>query len=117
MNAPLFFYLADVTGNVSTFLVLLTVVGCVIVGIGTLIRLIEDNEFNIFGKWLLALTIFTGLTAALIPSKQTIYLMAASSVVMDVAQNERVKSIADNSLTLIENKIKEYNEEGKKVVK
>lgn len=116
MSPVLFFYLADVLpsfGKLCGFLGMLSV----IISVALLVFYIDAkvkgdekcaNAFKAPKNLSLGILAFFFFVANIIPSKDAIYLMAASSVVMDVAKNERVKSIADGSLSMIEDKIKEY---------
>jgi hypothetical protein len=122
MSPVLFFYLCDIIENTGFPLLITGVFLFPILGLMTWMgkhgnKTDMDREaINDVGqhvKYVVIGMISLMVIAILIPRKETMYLMAASSVVMDVASNERVKSIADNSLQLIEEKIKEYAQQKK----
>lgn len=115
MSPVLFFYLADVIENIQGCLIAMSICLAMAILANAIDKSIEDStKIWPFTKKIFPFIAVILVIVSLLPSKQTMYLMAASTVVMDVAQNERVQSIANNSLKIIEDKIKEYATEEKK---
>lgn len=113
MSPILFFYLANLIENMLGAALICLSIFCAITMLYAMHNNFEgDNKDTIvFLKKAKPYLIVAVIFLAIMPNKQTMYLMAASSVVMDVSKNERVQSIANNSLNLIEQKIKEYTQE------
>jgi hypothetical protein len=70
-----------------------------------------------FIKWPLYVLIPCVIIATFLPSKQTAYAMLAAYGVTEVASNERVQTLADNSLQVLEKAMKEFLSEETKNLK
>lgn len=113
MNLTLLIYLADIVESFSRCLILLAILGLPL-GMFTsfLIRngnkdMSEPVDFTFLMKAGPIIALIMLLLASIVPSKEGVYLMAASEGVQAVAANPKVQSLASNSLELLERKIKE----------
>lgn len=117
MNLALLFYIADVVNKLQ---VLSSVIASIIVVICFLIALyatIEGEWGKLFPKFK-PLCIAAGVlwaVFAILPSKSTMYTMAAAYGVQTAAENPNVQRLAGKSLQLLEDKLDEYLKSDKKV--
>lgn len=115
MNAMWIVYLADVVGGIS---ILFATTGLLIF-FGTFIAVVDlaEQKKTGIGKVLTlgGLAAFFFLTvSALIPSKQTVYLMAAAKVSQDIVESQDAKLIGDKMLTVINQELDALIERRKK---
>lgn len=88
-----FLYLCDILNNMKIACAIILSCGTVVGGIITALLWgywsdYPDNPKPIkFTIWLLSLIVFTSVLACLIPSRQTMYMIAASETVQRVALN------------------------------
>jgi len=116
MSPVLFFYVVDALKNANgilAFLFVAIIIGFVIYVIAKWFTTFDDDYSSIKNSinYLKLPIIVLSVLLVLIPSEKTMYLMAGSHVLTEIASNDRVKSIAGSSLEIIEKKIKEYSEE------
>lgn len=95
-----FLYLADVIGNVQGVLVVATFVMCIMTFVGGVATMIGDDRYNpkekAVGHYLRHCWKFTlalAVVAAMIPSRDTIYLIAGSEAGEAVVTSEAGKEI------------------------
>lgn len=111
MSIELFLYLADVLPRISEVLGVLAF----FVGIGGVVMTaggyIEDvHAFRLWGPMTVAFAVLVGITAALVPSKQTIYMMAGATV----AKQALNSSIGQKVQQAIEDQLDEFIKKGAK---
>jgi len=103
MNVTIMLYLAGISSNISNFLWLLMTIGFAVILFGCIIK--EEVIPHI--KKLVVIAGVIGLLAALIPDKNTVYLMAAAEVGKDVASNPKVSTTMDKLFKVIDSKLDE----------
>lgn len=91
-----FIYFADVVGTLS---VLFTLVGIVSLAV-SVVSLIIKEKINSFVAYFAISSAFLFLVATLIPSKQTLYAIAASEIGEEILKSEEGKQVI--------NALKEY---------
>ena len=112
-------YFAEIVENLSVFLISTGLVGLFICLIVLIIHNVEfhksedTKKVNKISMFAVPFLLFLLLIAALLPSEKTIYLMAAAYGTEQVIKNERVQTIGNDVLDVIEIKLKEMKEEGK----
>ncbi len=109
-----FLYAADVLsalGVFGTVCMLGTLVTMVFV---TAFQICEREESPRFLRWALPLWIFAGVIICLIPSKNTMYAIAASEVGEKIVKSETVQGIASDATKALQQWIKKQIEPGKK---
>lgn len=117
MELALLFYLADITNSLSTTLALIGATLLLILGVtaGATIDSARPNMPLVKRCCrLIAIPIVMFLVAALIPSKQGIYQMAAAYGVQTAATNPDVQRLAGKSLEVLEKSLDKYLKEDKK---
>lgn len=115
-NLSLLIYLAGVTGSIGSFLVFVAVVfgfGVAVCGIVWLVSLSDSNFSSTeqaervkkhSWRWIwafLVLMIFTGSVSALVPSRQTVLLIAGSEMGERVLNHPRFNQVVDPGLELV----------------
>jgi len=108
MNSlSIFLYLADVLGNFQGYMVFLTIALGFILGARAVYCMIEEMSFDY--RWI-ALPIVMGVMACLIPSKNTIYLIAGSEAGEIVVTSQEGKAILNDIQLAIQNQLKELQQ-------
>ena len=114
MGLVLFFYVADIVVSINDVMLFILLMLFVFAIISSINVALEDNrcakeELKPANKVAWGRVVKCGLplaiATALLPSKNTMYLMAGAYGVTEVAKNERVQSLASNSLTYIEREL------------
>jgi hypothetical protein len=108
MDLLIFLYLVDVLGNISFmlgFVVLLLVLISFFFGLNGYIEADKDSK-SLCKKTVLAAVIIS-ITATLIPSEKTLYMMAGVHVVQEVAQTDSGKA----AIKIVEMKLQQYADE------
>lgn len=117
MNLPIIIYLAGVSdGCIALCMVVLLVAGFLLLLSFAVYGETYNKEEGLRVlrerlKILVSLIVGSTLLAIVIPSKSTIYTILAAYGVESVASNDRVQSLAENSLKLLEKTLEEYNKE------
>lgn len=128
MDLALFFYAAGVMESVSEVLLMVSLVSaftyCMCAGIGYLNADCSWNNSEAKKekvkttaykyKWVLIIAVSILILRSFIPSKDTMYTMAAAYGVQTAAENPNVQRLAGKSLQVLEGKLDEYLKEGKK---
>ena len=118
-NLSIFVYLIQIFGNISAVLfamaICLLVVGAVsLIVFG--IALVEDQDWvpEVFGKlykiWL-KIIIPVSICWAIIPTKETMLLIAASEVGEKIVTSEKITSVVDPSVTLLKTWIEKQTQD------
>ena len=134
-NLSLFLYIADIIGNIKGTLIFLGAVTCVFTGISFVTSVIkaENTETYLLSKeekekiwqpvrdkWVsmwkpITIAFMCWFVAAAIPSRDTIFMIAASEVGEKVFSSEKVTSIVDPSVeylrTYIQNELTKLKKE------
>ena len=115
-NLSLLIYLAGVTGSIGSFLVFVAVLfgfGIAVCGVVWVVSLDATNFRTVeyanhvkthSWRWLwafLALMIFTGSASALVPSRQTVLLIAGSEMGERVLNHPKFNQVVDPGLELV----------------
>ncbi len=115
-NLSLLIYLAGVTGNLGGFLVFVATVFGVLSGICAIVWIVtydstswstpENAQRARKGSWrwiwaFLGLMIFTGSLSALMPSRQTVLLIAGSEMGERVLNHPKFNQVVDPGLELV----------------
>ena len=117
-------YLANITGNLSGFAIFITVVlglGCAAAIVVALIHLqtTDSRGYELSKETIAASTVvaktsrryawmfffgmtFAGTFAAIMPSRQTVLLIAASQIGEQVVNHQRVQTVLDPSIELLQ---------------
>lgn len=131
MELALFFYAAGVTETGSLMLIILSSAVFIICAIYALMLQSSAMEDYIRPdtraarkeymkeqlkkmKVLLVASSTMFILSGFLPSKETMYTMAAAYGVQSAAENQNVQRVAGKSLQLLEGKLDEYLKEGKK---
>lgn len=130
MELALFFYVAGVIKNISGFFfIFATILAVFYIGVGVIGAINADCEFGRESKkrakednkaffknqrWAIILSTALFLVSAFLPSKDTMYTMAAAYGVQTAAENPNVQRVAGKSLQVLEGKLDEFIKEGKK---
>ena len=100
MELALFVYLAEVVGSVSILFGIISFIGALAVFTCIIVFSAECKMKN-FKSWWITPVICCAVVSALIPSKETMYMMAGAYAAQTVATS----SVASKTLELIESKI------------
>lgn len=130
MELALFFYFAGVIDSVADFFFIAAVaITGFYLGVGIMGAINADCEWESTkkkaakeankaffkgSKWMPIVGAVLFLTNSLIPSKDTMYTMAAAYGVQTAAENPNVQRVAGKSLQVLEGKLDEFIKEGKK---
>lgn len=81
---------------------------------GTLKKsVIEGRNFlKSMWKWALAVFILSGLTLMVVPKEKTAYMMVAAYSAQKIAENGTVQDMSSKVLTIVNQKLDQYVEEG-----
>lgn len=101
-------YIANVAGNIQPFLVTLTIVCACVTVIGLIVWAVyvaecnKEDDGRIWPKWWIfaCLAVLFGFAATIIPSQQTIYLIAASQAGEQILQLEEVQDLGGEAADL-----------------
>lgn len=114
MSIELFLYLADVIPRVGEFFGVITLIGGLLGGLGFLPIYVEKmGTPNFRARYpfiLVGFLFITGTCSMLIPSKQTIYMIAGASV----AKQALNSSIGQKVQQVIEDQLDEFIKKGAK---
>ncbi len=115
-NLSLLIYLAGVTGSLGGFLTFVTVVFAILAVVSVIVWLVSLSDSNFssteqaervkkhswrWGWAFLALMIFTGSVSALVPSRQTVLLIAGSEMGERVLNHPKFNQVMDPGLELV----------------
>ncbi|AJT60776.1 hypothetical protein [Citrobacter phage CVT22] len=127
MELALFFYFAEVSSNLAFILLAMGIIGAIIWGITTINAFMNaDYAWNTkqakaatherfkASKGVPIACVIAIVVSCLLPSKDTMYTMAATYGVQSVAENSNVQRLAGKSLQVLESKLDEYLKEDKK---
>ena len=120
MNLAIFFYLADVLENFSQGLTIVFTAWLVMLVMALIFfpvwqDMVDDFTLPKKGlKWSIIGLPSLLLVASFLPSKSTMYTMAAAYGVQSVAENPNVQRVAGKSLQVLEDKLDEYLKAEKK---
>lgn len=110
-------YLAGVADNIQTAVAIIASLYLLIRGGAYLIAVMDANLYKrrapSFPIVLTIVCLTALIAAAAVPSKSTIYTMVAARTAQDIMANERVQTLTDNSLKVIEKAMGEYLNEKK----
>lgn len=121
MNLAIFFYLADILENLSQGLTIIFTAWAVAFVMALIFfpvwqDMVDDFTLPKKGfKWSIIGLPSLLLVASFLPSKSTMYTMAAAYGVQSVAENPNVQRVAGKSLQVLEDKLDEYLKTEKKV--
>ena len=122
MSLAFLVYLMQVLGNLGYFLGIAGIVLTIFGGMATAFCWVEENssysmvpegahkktkKLAIVGGIFLFLSVF-------VPSKETMYTMAAAHTVQTISESEEVRDLASESFGLLEDSIKKWREEVQK---
>lgn len=115
MSIVAMLYLADFVYNLSMMLVLFAIVGVTFFGLSTIhnASVDETNPISPNGKKAAILAAISLGLCTFIPSKQTIYMMAATSYTQELAANPKVTEMGDKVYKLLNEKLDEALEKKK----
>jgi formate hydrogenlyase subunit 3/multisubunit Na+/H+ antiporter MnhD subunit len=122
-NLSWMIYLAGVSESLSGFFVFITVIFAILTAIATIVSVVNAVETDAYNRrysdntltykrslkksaFKIAITAFicmiiAGSTSALLPSRQTVLLIAASEIGERVVTSERAQSVIDPSVDLL----------------
>lgn len=115
-----FIYIADVVGNLNSItwaVLLVTGFAWMILNLAVPITEGDVLDWQDYRKWWTrgVITLLTcGLISAFLPSKNTMYAIAASQLGEQIAQNETVHGIASEATTALRQWIREQTKTGGK---
>lgn len=98
-------YAADVVQGLQAILAVCAAVGMTAHGIGTLMQESPDGRDITPPKWLLPASILSLFLSAAIPSRHTVYMIAASEVASRSETLAKAGALADPAIDLIRKKI------------
>lgn len=129
MLALFLVWFAGIAENFATFLWWVFGVGGLIFGGITFFTMLVNSESSTpypyplqkrWGKWMIAVCLASGLTASLIPSEKTVYLMGGAYLGQAVVQSEAAEKVTrilngklDSYLTEMEASVTGKKSEGK----
>lgn len=106
-------YFADVVGNLSVFFLMIAIAGVIVVVFPIIPAMIIEKDYD-WGRLarkafciLLPIIFICGLLSALSPSRDTVYMIAASEAGEEVVNNPEVRELMGDTLKLIRQKIKD----------
>lgn len=103
-------YLSEICGSLSNVFTGIAVVGFVLIGIIWFGHAVIAERSWPAGKYLLIIPMLAMFMAAVIPSKNTVMLIAASQYGEKVLESKAVKELTDPALDLVKNWIETENE-------
>lgn len=114
MSIVAMLYLADFVYNLSTVLVIFAAVGIAYFGISTIDNATRGiNPISPNGKKAAILAAISFGLCTFIPSKKTMYMMAAASYTQELAATPKVTEIGDKVYKLLNEKLDEALEKKK----
>ena len=117
MNLALLFYIADVADKlqvVAAAIAFILCIGIFIMAVNAAIDGSWGKTYSVFKSTCIA-AIALWVIFSILPSKSTLYTMAAAYGVQTAAENQNVQRLAGKSLQLLEDKLDEYLKSDKKV--
>ncbi|QXG07619.1 hypothetical protein [Erwinia phage Pecta] len=108
MELAILFYLAGVVGNLQFVLVSISLVG-LCASVAAVFAMVDINGTVKGYKRYPIICLLILLFSILLPSKSTIYTMAAAYGVQEAATNPDVQRLAGKSFKLLEQKLDEYS--------
>jgi len=120
MDLALLVYAISLLGPVDGALTFVNAVILTLVAIGLFAALVNavdyTGEFWQWFKsklvWMVAIFCFIGAIKTLIPSEKTAYVMVGAYTAQQIAQNPKVEQVGAKVLTIINQKLDTYVEEG-----
>lgn len=120
MDLALLVYAISLLGPVDGALTFVNAVILTLVAIGLFAALINavdyTGEFWRWFKskliWMVAIFCFIGAIKTLIPSEKTAYMMVGAYTAQKIAQNPKVEQVGAKVLTIINQKLDQYVDEG-----
>lgn len=109
----LLIYLADLVNGLMAF----AMIGACVLGFTAFGCLLIHEEINATVKKLVTWAFVFGLVAAFIPSKNTVYMIAAVKFGESIADKPSVQVVGDKVMTLLQSKLDEAIEESTKKTK
>lgn len=121
MELAIFFYLAGIVGNLGDTLQGIGLIGVLAFGLSAIMGLVHaDTSYDSKAAmerlhklvkrftWFPIVSVMLIILSAFIPSKDTMYTMAAAYGVQTAAENPNVQRVAGKSLEVLESKLDEY---------
>lgn len=116
MSLVLLFYFAGVIGSITMLTLVVACIAAACAGVSTLNAVMDIPPKPVNSKLVkkfITAAIVCGSLTAFLPSKSTIYQMAAAYGVSEVIANPDVQRLAGKSLALVEKTLDGYLKEGK----
>lgn len=105
-----FLYVAEFFSRVGVLFAVAAGIGAIIVGMALIFHGVEDGELWRPVRWAAPLVFFIALLAAAVPSKNTMYAIAASQVGEKIVESETVQGIATDATKALQQWIKKQIE-------
>jgi Na+/melibiose symporter-like transporter len=114
-NLSWFLYFADVLPYLSRAIGIISLLSIWVIGMVIVYVIVEDKYPRIFGQkvviFITILVVFFGISSLFIPSKQTIYLIAASEIGETVVKTPEAQEMLDDVHKIIKLQLKELTKE------
>lgn len=110
MNLTLALYLVNILDRLSILTILVAIIGLISVIIG-IIYIVEEKDvaLNVYPilKKLALMTCVAGILTVIIPNEKTMYLMMASSVTKEIAENPKFQEVGNRLYNIVNQKLDE----------